>query len=389
LKDAGSADAAVGAMRPDGTWAFHNTPTMIERTRHHSQGRYETLGEEGSTSLGTCVQQALPILHHAALTGRPDYVGASKKALDAMQRFRVPRGAQVWEVAQGVPDIRASALAVQAYHLGYEITGERRYLDEAVYWAYTGLPFLYSWHVPHNHRPAEVNTSPDRNHPQHTRIPVAELFIEPVREITPYACIPVLGTTFYVHSWFGNVVQWCGLEWAWHVIDLTRVVEDKLLRDVADGVVRSGLQQTFDREPWVGLYPDSWDLVTNTGAGALLSARLTLACLKAQGAVPNWASTWSRGVDLHGKRLLVNGFGTSTRCEVVDGDLVVSVDFTPGSRNELVVAHTSRPRSVTVKGKKAPHGDGIPGWRAVEESDVIVVSFVQGRSKPCTITLRW
>ena len=65
------------------------------------------------------------------------------RALEAMRRFRVPRGAQVWEVHQEIPDIRAAALAVEAYQKAYEITGDSRYLDDASYWAWTGVPFIY------------------------------------------------------------------------------------------------------------------------------------------------------------------------------------------------------------------------------------------------------
>jgi len=56
-------------------------------------------------------------------------------------------------------------------------TGDRRWLDRAIYWARTGLPFLFAYN----------------------------------RADTPgmrYASIPVFGTTFYTHSWLGVPVQW-------------------------------------------------------------------------------------------------------------------------------------------------------------------------------------
>ncbi len=388
VEHAGAADGAIGSMRPDGTWAFHNTPSMIERTKKHSQGKYETLGEDGSTSLGTCVQRALPMVRYAHLTGKEKYVAATRKALDAMMRFRVPRGAQVWEVAQGVPDIRAAALAVQAYRMGYEITGDRKYLDEATYWGYAGLPFLYSWRVPHNQRPSMVHTGRNRDDSHRGQLPTAELFEEPVREITPYACIPVLGTTFYIHSWFGNVVQWCGLEWAEHVIELTHTTDDKLLRAVADGVLRSGLQQTFDREPWVGLYPDAWHLAQNMGAGALISARLLLNCLKAQGTASRWASTWTRVVDMDGRRIHVNGWGDVKVCEIRNGALHVEASFLPETRSELVITNAPKPKTVAVDGKTLPEGRQIGQWHYVTGLPATIVSFTQPDGDS-DVMIRW
>ena len=97
-----------------------------------------------------------------------------------MKRFNIPRGAQTWECPLYEPDILAAAFAVGAYVEAYEITKDDHHLGRAEYWAKTGLPFLYHWNL--TDRPG-----------------------------MRFASIPVFGTTFHTHSWFGVPVQWCGL----------------------------------------------------------------------------------------------------------------------------------------------------------------------------------
>ncbi|MEP0841725.1 MAG: hypothetical protein HRF43_03325, partial [Phycisphaerae bacterium] len=290
----GEAKARIAAMRPDGTWPYANSKSASDLTRQLTQGKYDSLGEDGTTSLGTCVQAALPILRQAELTGDPACVEAGLKALSAMRGFRVPRGAQVWEVHKDIPDIRAAALAVEAFQIGYRITADRRYLEDANYWGWTGAAFVYGWRVPTDRQEGRMIASRDRNDPHRAALPLSEGFQNPQRQVMPYATVPVLGPTCYVVNWFGVVVQWCGLEWAQHVIELDADRPDPLLRKIADGVLASGLQQMFDKPPWVGLYPDVWDVEHNTAQGAFIFPRFQLRCLQAQRRAPVWTRTWTR-----------------------------------------------------------------------------------------------
>ncbi len=387
----------MAAMRPDGTWPYADTEKAREQTREFTGGKYDSLGEDGSTGLGTCVQAALPIIRYAALSGGRDYVEAATKALDAMTGFRVPRGAQVWEVHKDIPDIRAAALAVEAFHLGYQITGDRRYLDEASFWAWTGVPFVYSWHVPIEHLPGGVIASRDRDDWERGTLPLADAFQNPRRQVTPYATVPVLGPTFYVVNWFGVVVQWCGLEWAWKVIELDRDRPDPLLRYIADGVVLSGLQQTFDREPWVGLYPDVWNLESNQAVGAFISAMLPAACLHAQGRLPAWTQTWTRILPeaRSAHRWHVSGWGTLLECASPASATTWSagVVFPPGQPNELLIAGPARPRQVRVDGRPleahaVPQPGAAPGWSYDERYRAVIIRFEQPAPQ-ATITLTW
>jgi hypothetical protein len=144
----------------------------------------------------------------------------------------VPRGAQTWEVPLHTPDILASAHLVKAYTLGYIISGRQDYLEQARYWAWTGVPFVY--------------------------------LINPTEgEIGPYATIAVLGATnWQAPSWFGRPVQWCGLVYGSAVHLLSEYDSEGPWKTIAKGITATGLQMTWppSDEKRQGLLPDVFEL---------------------------------------------------------------------------------------------------------------------------------
>lgn len=382
----GPARNATSSMRPDSTWPFVNTEEIRKTCRELTQGEHDSLGEDGSTCIGTCVQQVLPILKYARLTGSQPQIDAALKALDAMRRFRVPRGAQVWEVHQQIPDIRAAALSTEAYRLAYEITGDPQWLDDASYWAWCGVPFVYSWHVPIEDRGGFLVATRDKDDWNRHAIPLTEAYRSGRPQVTPYGTVPVLGPTFYVVNWFGVLVQWCGLEWAQHVIELDACRPDPLLRYIADGVVLSGLQQMMDKEPWIGLYPDSWHIQTNIAYPALIYPGLLMRCLQAQGRLPNWSDPWTRVVrdDLGHRRWHVSSWGKPVEVDppVPGGPWQVKVAFLPGQDNELIVANVDKPLTVRVGQEVVDSltpdaAPAAPGWRYDARRRAMLARFKQ------------
>jgi len=388
----------IQTMRPDGTWAFINTQRVRKLARRFTNGRHNGLGEDGSTSLGTCATHALPILHYAALSGDEASIEAGVRALAAMTRFRVPRGAQTWEVHQDIPDIRAATLAVEAYHLGYQLTGDRQWLDEAGYWAWTGVPFLYSWHVPIENTPGFLFASYDRDASERSYIPLRKVYQSGRPQVTPYGSLPVLGTTFYTINWFGVLVQWCGLEWAEKVIELDRDRPDRLLRYIADGVVRSGQQQMSDMLPWIGLYPDSWRLRSNLAYPALIYPGLILRCMQAQEVLPRDSVPWTRVLHdaTRNRRWHVSGWGRPI--ELAEPRLAnpwqATVAFLPGQPNELILANVDRPTQLRIESqrlaKRTPDasGESEVGWYYDPKHRAIVARFIQPH-KLTRIEVRW
>lgn len=179
---------------------------------------------------------ALPVQHlleAARFAGDRELMAVGLERLAALEKYRAeaPRGAQTWEIPLHTPDIMASAHLVRAYTVAYEWTGEKRWLDRAVEWAWTGVPFVYL------RRPAEG--------------PVGE-----------YATIAVYGATqWQAPVWIGLPVQWCGLVYADALRQLARHDPRGPWRQIAVGITASAIQQTYPpNHPRRGLLPDSFSL---------------------------------------------------------------------------------------------------------------------------------
>jgi hypothetical protein len=175
------------------------------------------------------------LLERALFTGDAELIHHALQAVETLEKFHhtVPRGAQTWEVPLHTPDILASAYLVRIYTQAYELTGQTKYLDDARYWAWTGVPFVY--------------LSPPTSRP-----------------VGAYATIAVFGATEYVAPvWMGLPVQWCGLVYADALRRFARYDSTGPWSKLADGIAASGMQQVHpaaetDKQ---GLLPDSFDLI--------------------------------------------------------------------------------------------------------------------------------
>ena len=219
----------IASQESDGSWRWHSTN---ERTA--------ALGEPGEAVLGTCAESAQLLLKHARITGNKTSREAGLKALEFIQQFSVPRGAQMWECPMYQPDVLAAAHAIGAYVEAYELTSEKEHLKRATYWAETALPFLYHWHL--SDRPG-----------------------------MQFASIPVFGTSFHTHPWFGVPVQWNGLVLAYHLQRLNQHTEDEKWHQVAEGITISAMHQQWDDGELKGTYPDGFYGFCTEGKGPHLN----------------------------------------------------------------------------------------------------------------------
>lgn len=170
------------------------------------------------------------ILEGATLSANSELIQAALELLDkqtVLYANTVPRGAQTWEIPLHTPDILASGYLVKAYVLGHVLSGREDYLEQACYWAWTGVPFVYL-----------ANPTEGR--------------------IGPYATIPVFGATNWKGSWFGRPVQWCGLVYASALHLLHQYEPEGPWLQIAKGITASGLQMAWplDDPERLGLLPD-------------------------------------------------------------------------------------------------------------------------------------
>ncbi|MBN1852644.1 MAG: hypothetical protein JW829_07960 [Pirellulales bacterium] len=175
------------------------------------------------------------ILEAATLCGDKKLIAEGLALLEkqtGLYANTVPRGAQTWEIPLHTPDILASAHMIRAYVYGYLLSDEQAYLEQARYWAWTGVPFVYLV------RPTDG-------------------------PVGPYATIAVLGATNWVAPvWFGQPVQWCGLVYGSALHLLADHDDSGPWRQLATGITRTGLQMTWPQsDPQrQGLLPDFFHL---------------------------------------------------------------------------------------------------------------------------------
>jgi len=223
-----SALVAVSHQQPDGNWVFGGEKAADDWPEEGVD--YAKLGPKGARAVGFSAANAKRVLDAALLSGNAELREAGLKALAGMRQFRVPRAAQVWEVPAHTPDILASGRTVDAYLAGYRLTGEREYLDDAIYWARTGLPFVYVW------APAD----------------------QPLVQGTT---IPVFGATSYVLSWFAVAVQWNGLCYSQALYDLAEYDQSFPWKKVADNILVSGMYQQATEGDRLAQWPDAVNLI--------------------------------------------------------------------------------------------------------------------------------
>jgi hypothetical protein len=179
---------------------------------------------------GLTASVVFALLEAATFSGDSQLIEAGLRHLRAMDKFEntVPRGAQTWEIPLHTPDILASAYLVHAYTLGYQLTGNADLLDQARYWAWTGVPFIY-------------------------------LAAPTPKSVGIYNTIAVLGaTSWQAPVWLGQPVQWCGLVYAEALHRLAPEDPTGPWRQLANGIAAAGIQHTWppDDAERMGLLPD-------------------------------------------------------------------------------------------------------------------------------------
>ncbi len=256
--------SSVGhAHLPTASFVFGRTYDFVQQRRREALALLRNFNEDGVKKYkpgkkdysrthfakhanGLAGSDMVRILGGAVLSGDTELMDKSLKLLDKQTELyadTVPRGAQTWEVPLHTPDILASAHMVKAYTLGYIISEQEKYLEQAKYWAWTGVPFVYL-------RPPTTG------------------------RVGSYSTIAVLGATNWrAPLWLGRPVQWCGLVYCSALHLLSQYDKDGPWERIAKGITATGLQMSWpltDKQRQ-GLLPDFFDLKMQISDGPAIN----------------------------------------------------------------------------------------------------------------------
>jgi len=311
----GSARGALRRFEPDGRILYRQAKGKPDFGSTH-------FAPDSNGQTGRVVKE---ILEAAVFCGDPDLIKEGLGVLRSLDTFQntVPRGAQTWEVPLHTPDVLASAHMLRAYTLGYEITGEKHFLDQARYWAWTGVPFVYL-----------VNPTAGK--------------------VGPYSTIAVYGATNWrAPVWFGRPVQWCGLVYADALYRFAAHDPDGSWRRLADGITAAGIQHSWkqndkDRQ---GLLPDFYHLRAQRPDGPAINP----------GTVQANATRMYDGMvvvyDLHVFRrhgLYVHAPGPVAEERVPEDRVVFVVEGSFSGPYYVLVSGLKKPPKVRINGAEAP-----------------------------------
>lgn len=305
------AKEVVGSFTPVGGVVYRPKPEGPDLGRTH-------FSREAN---GLTADRVLQVLKAAEYSSDAGLRKDGLRLLDALGKYdnTVPRGAQTWEVPLHTPDILASANLVKAYVIGYELTGEKRYLESAKYWAWTGVPFVY--------------------------------LVRPVEKpVGLYGTIAVFGATQWVApNWMGLPVQWCGLVYADAIADLARYDASGPWTRLVAGIAASGVQQTHSLKidaKRQGLLPDSFNLHGQIRNDVAINpATLLPSALRLYGREP----IYDRHAFANGMIVHVPGLIPDAR-QTTDGIAFTVYGWPRGQYQILIVGLKVHPRKVLVNG---------------------------------------
>ncbi|MGA2864990.1 MAG: LamG domain-containing protein [Verrucomicrobiota bacterium] len=342
-----AATAQVDAMGADGSWRFH---ARLETNGIFAGRDYGLLGPDGAAEVGTCARNAYEVLRYARVSGDVEAFAAVQKTLEFMEGFSVPRAAQVWECPVHTPDILAAADAVEAYLEAYRFSGNRHYLDQAVRWAWTGVPFVYVWNPP--------------GHP-----------------VLRYASIPILGGSWLEGSWLGQPVQWNGLRYAYALLKLADYDSSFPWRKVAEGLTVSALYQQESSGTNVALWPDNFSALNWSKCPWVFEPGSIL---------KNVFKLVGHDVEpttvIAGPGVRLNARARFSEVSLTNATLRFALQWPPGEAGQVLLSGLNLPTEVRVNGATAPLTSSnlweVPGaaWRYEAGAAVAVIKLVAAGS---------
>jgi hypothetical protein len=242
-------------QHPDGSWGH-------VRTEAEEGGLAGLMGppspgyiaSEDQRTQGITARTLAQVMEYALITDDEKAIEAGLKGIADLDRYSIPFVYSTAECPPS-PSVHGAYFGLRSCLIAYRITGDKQYLDRAVYWAKTGLPFIYLWTFAA--RPVaygQVHTA------EKTFVAGEVLYGNTLRDPMLYGTLYGYGSSQFMHHWYGLLVHWIGLVYARDLHVLARH-DDTLPWDiVSKGILVSGMWQNFDKDPFTGHLPDAFSV---------------------------------------------------------------------------------------------------------------------------------
>jgi hypothetical protein len=135
----------LALQRADGSFGFDPDGRHKQELQTIAAAMRRPIGHKGDTGLEMNAEPARELLLLTQGTGEQQFKVAARKALDFCLPMERPDTGDWWETPLRSPNLLAAGDAAIAYYLGYEVFGDRRYLDKSIYWLRSLLVFTHLW----------------------------------------------------------------------------------------------------------------------------------------------------------------------------------------------------------------------------------------------------
>ena len=139
-------DELISIQREDGAFFFEPEGRHYRKDDFIVATSYiEPMGHEGDTALDVIMLPATELLDIARETGKKKYADAAKKSFEFCMHMTRPEAGDFWETPIFAANLFAAGHAAIGYYEAYKEFGDQRYLDKAIYWIRSIIPFTHLW----------------------------------------------------------------------------------------------------------------------------------------------------------------------------------------------------------------------------------------------------
>lgn len=369
-----SADNLMQQQQPDGSWTY--VPTDVAEgglAGLYAPPEPGVIAPAGARAQGITAGHLAGLFESVLITSDDKALAAAVKGLSALESYWIPTVYDQAECPQS-PSLHGSYLALRCYLTAYRITGESKYLDRAVYWAKTGLPFIYLWSLPRRevtsgyiHCSPKLYVRGDRLYKQTRRDPML------------YGGLYGYGSSQFSHHWFGILVQWIPMVYARDLIALEEYNHSQNWGRIANGIVTSALWQMFDRPPYDGFLPDAFSLDSFMPSGPAFAPTLMLDSFLACSLGHDWRPQTAI-VREGGARCHVTSSRRPGDTALSDGMLTFTLHEPEFQHCRAIVAGATATSTVKVDGKALPQSPDLESMDECWSLDQQGLVLIKARS---------